>query len=386
MAKSKLDIEYRILWHNINGIASEEEVEELQMWLTADGKHRQLYEHLKVNIDKDVVVSEALMAKQWARLQTRIETMHLPQLKTWISYAASVAAVVLVVFSVYMFSDTEPVTTTTHADVIKPGQSKAILMLGSGEQVELCNENKQVIRNEDGAVLASETLNVLSYEQVRETVKIEYNTITVPRGGEYQLVLADGTQVWLNAETELRYPVAFNGSSREVYLNGEALFEVSKDQNKPFLVHSNLSTTKVYGTVFNVMSYADEKVEQTTLVEGSIAVLQGNKEVMIQPGQQARINKSDKLLTLTEVDTDLYTDWKDGIFRFENMPLDEVANKLARWYDVQFFFTNEEVKTCRISGAMKRTTDFSFFMELIKKSSGAKITINENAVHVKAKY
>jgi len=387
MAKHKLNIEYIILWRNINGIASEDEVVELQKWLADDEKHRLLYKHLKVNSDKDIIVSEELITKQWTRLQMRIERKTLPQLKTWISYAASVAAVIMIAFLVYLFSTTEPKITTTFADNIQPGQSKATLFLANGDKVELNNnKGKQVIRNKQGQILASDSLNTLNYQQTLTTEKIEYNTMFVERGGVYELVLSDGTKVWLNSETKLRYPIAFIGDSREVYLDGEASFEVSKDKQKPFLVHSNLSTTKVYGTVFNVMSYASDKEEQTTLVEGSIAVLHNGKEVMVQPGQQARINKSGKELTLEEVDTDLYTDWKNGIFRFEDMPLGEVALKLSRWYDVQFYFANEEVNSRRITGAMKRTTDFTFFMELIEKSAETEITINDKAVFIKAKH
>ena len=234
-------------------------------------------------------------------------------------------------------------------------------------------------------ILGVDSLDILKYKSNEQSTK-EYNTISIPRGGEYQLVLADGTKVWLNSETTLTYPVNFTGNTREVMLTGEAFFDVSTNAHVPFIVKTKDAAVKVYGTQFNVMAYQDDKMHETTLVEGSVAVLYNNKEVMIEPGQQAQINAAGGGFTIREVDTQLYTDWKNGIFRFEEMTLKDVASKLSRWYNVDFYFANEEVKTRTISGAMKRSTEFDLFMGLIEKSVEAEVSIEENNVLIKGKY
>ncbi|MCU4173614.1 FecR family protein [Carboxylicivirga sp. N1Y90] len=382
---AKINIEYIVLWRCLHGIASQEELQELELWLVADESHRLLYQHLERNKEADIEVSEERILRQWERLQTRLEPKSTIKLKRLFQYAAAIILPLAIGLSVLLFTNTDT-EITKQAHVIQPGSTKAHLQLADGSFVSLDAESKQFIKNTKGEIIGSDSLDVLVYDNLEEASEVEYNTIVVPRGGEYNLILADGTRVWLNAETKLSYPVAFVGGERKVKLVGEALFDVTRDETRAFIVTTNNSAIKVYGTQFNVMSYEDEKVEQTTLVEGSIAVLYNNEEVMVQPGQQAILTQGQVDLQIKEVDTDLYTAWKDGIFRFENMPLEEVANKLSRWYDVDFFFSNNEVKGRKISGAMKRETDFKLFMGLIEKSAESEITINDNTVLVKAKY
>lgn len=385
MAKQTIDIEYIIIWRNLNEVASDSEKQDLQNWLDRDDKHRRLYEHLKVSNEREIVFSNEHIEMQWQKMQEHLDKRPDISLKRWIQYAAAIALPLLIATSVILLSDKEDQPKMAEMQ-IQPGATKALLQLADGSYINLDAESKQTIRNQQGEVIGSDSLDVLSYYQANQTIVVEYNTIRVPRGGEYNLRLADGTHVWLNAETELTYPTHFTGDKREVKLIGEAYFDVTTNKAKPFIVKTNHSAVKVYGTQFNVMSYANEAIEQTTLVEGSIAVLHNNKEVMVQPGQQAQLLSGSSQLEIRQVDTDLYTDWKNGIFRFEEMALKDVTTRLSRWYDVNFFFTNEAIKTRTISGAMKRSTDFSLFMSLIEKSAGAEISIEGNSVVIEGRY
>ena len=178
-----------------------------------------------------------------------------------------------------------------------------------------------------------------------------YNTITVPRGGEYQLILADGTRVWLNAETELKYPVAFTGEVREVMLEGEAYFEVAKNVSRPFVVKAGQLDIKVLGTSFNVKAYPSE-TQQATLVQGKVEVRAENYFRELQPGEQ--LNYSSEGPEIRKVDVKAYTSWKDQRFVFNDDLLEEVIHKIGRWYDVEFILRNPEVREIRFTGNLPK--------------------------------
>ncbi len=380
----KKEIEYQQILRCINGVADHKEIKEYKLWLDSDIKHRHLVEHLKAN-NNEIIVSKQSIDLQWEKLHSNITKPKIQIRRNWLQYAAAILILIISSVSITVFVRYN----TPHVvceQIIQPGSSKATLTLGNGQLFVLNDSIPKTIKNTIGDIVGVDTLNTLHYIPQVKSEEIEYNTIQVPRGGEYKLVLADGSTVWLNSQTKLRFPIAFHTNKREVYLEGEALFDVTSDAQHPFIVHTNYSSVKVYGTIFNVMSYSDEKEEQMTLVEGSVALLYGDKELLIRPGQQSVITKNSRSVTIREVDVNLYADWNKGVFRFENMPLNEVMQKIARWYDVQFFFANEEVKTRNISGAMKRNTDFEKFMELIGKSADAEIKINDKSVLITGKY
>ncbi len=384
MTKTKESIEYQLIWKCINNVADSDEVNEFEVWVKSDVRHQQLVDHLKLNKD-DAQISEQNINFQWKRLNRNIGKRKIKLKNNWLQYAAAILILTIIGASVFKLIEQRK-SHIVAEQIIQPGSSKAILTLDNGQLLVLNDSIPQKIRNTKGNIIAADTLSELCYTSQVRSEKIEYNTIEIPRGGEYKLVLADGSTVWLNSQTKLRFPITFQNNIREVYLEGEALFDVKSDSRKPFIVHTNNSSVKVYGTTFNIMCYSDENEEQTTLVEGSVALMYNNKEVFIKPGQQSKITKNSKEVILKEVDTTLYTDWYKGMFLFENMPLNEVARKISRWYDVQFFFSNEEIKTRKMSGGMKRDTDFDQFMKLIGQSVGADIKVNDKSVLITAKY
>ena len=371
----------------MHGIADEKEVASLNTWLKNSTKNYEYYERLCKNYNSDKLELGAEdLKKSWNKIKPQKTFFNKLSVKRAVQYAAAVLLPLFFAAGVMLLTDTPSQTgKTTHK--IRPGASKAILKLSDGQLIELNANKTQVIKDNEGGVLGIDSIDLLKYNQKNEEAAItSFNTIQIPRGGNYQLVLSDGTKVWLNSESSLTYPVSFAGNSREVFLTGEAFFDVKSDQTAPFIVKTSITDIKVYGTQFNVMGYENDDVIETTLVKGNIAVLVKGQETLINPGQQARINKNSKKMFVNEVNVDLYTAWKDGIFRFEQMTLQQMAYKLERWYDVKFFFANEDVKGKRFTGAVRRETNFEFFIDLIEETTKVKIDINDKTVLVKALY
>ena len=196
--------------------------------------------------------------------------------------------------------------------------------------------------------------------------------------------MSDGSIVYLNSESELRYPVKFVGEDRRVYLSGEAYFDVSKDKEHPFSVDVNGSVVKVLGTSFNVRAYADENEILTTLVQGSVRFSAGKESVVLKPGEQAVLNKSGRVV-IKEVDTYLYTAWKNGVFAFEKQRLEEIMNVVARWYDVNIFWENASQKEVTFTGKMKRYDDFSKVVEMLEMTGNTEFVVKENNIFIREK-
>ena len=197
--------------------------------------------------------------------------------------------------------------------------------------------------NEKGMVISNFPDKELVYKIMNDTMKTEtiYNTVTVPRGGEYKLVLADGTIVWLNSDSHIRYPVTFSGNTRQVELEGEAYFEVAKDVEKPFIVRMNEYNVRVTGTQFNVRNYLNESLA-TTLVEGGVQIERKGKVDRLRPGQQAVLENNEIRIRVVNVEEQVA--WRHGAFGFTQCRLENIMEELARWYDVDVVYEDEEVK------------------------------------------
>lgn len=210
--------------------------------------------------------------------------------------------------------------------------------------------------------------NTLVYPETDTTTAPVYHKITIPRGGEYILRLADGTRVWLNSETELEYPVVFTKKQRQVFLKGEAYFEVAPDSLHPFIVKTEQQNLRVLGTSFAIRAYANESVILTTLETGKVNIHSKGQEVILTPGEQSCLK--DGNLTVAKVNTTLFTAWHKGIFIFQDQPLENILNTLARWYNIDIFYTNENLKDIHFTGELKRydrIQDFLCKLEILEK-------------------
>ena len=227
----------------------------------------------------------------------------------------------------------------------------------------------------------------ITYQQSDSLEKEEvFNTLIIPKGGEFQIQLADGSRVWLNSETELRYPVNFTAEKRRVFLKGEAYFEVAKNAQIPFVVTTSAGIdVKVLGTKFNVASYENDEQVTTTLAEGSVEVGDEKGSVRLKPEEQALFCKGDRSLRVQKVDVGMYLAWKDGKFIFEEQSLEQIMKQLQRWYEMSVFYTNEEVKQYTFSGDLKKYDDFDKIIRMLEEVSGIKISIKENCVVIGTK-
>jgi transmembrane sensor len=264
-------------------------------------------------------------------------------------------------------------------------QNRAILVLSDGTNLDLENSPGDSLTNESGVRITNRPGEILRYEKQAATPEdTRMNRLIIPAGARYQLQLLDGTKVWMNAGSELEYPVSFPADQRAVRLKGEAFFDVARNENAPFLVEANGYEIRVLGTSLNISAYDSDDFIQTTLVSGKLEVNNRRGQVhKLKPGQMAMIHHSDQEVSINEVDTRLYTSWREGILHFNKITLRELAKKLERWYDVEIIFENEQIAGLTFSGAMENSRDIRFLLKLIGQAANVNFEIEENRIYVK---
>lgn len=285
----------------------------------------------------------------------------------------------------------------TLVSLITPGQTKAILELSSGMKVALTDGPEQLLTEADKTEIhidAKSTTFQAADKEPEQNVGKEVaakpsrplvNRLTVPRGGEYQVELSDGTRVWLNAESEITFPTQFSDSIREVHLRGEAYFEVHSDASHPFVVRTDLLSVRVLGTSFNLATYDDDPTVETTLISGSLKVIRDNVETLLRPGMQARLDKASNAMTTHEVYAESYAAWAHRMFSFFNEPIPSICRKLARWYDVEIDASDPGLNDILYSGMIERAETlndiaelFSATNELIFREREGRIIVEKN--------
>jgi ferric-dicitrate binding protein FerR (iron transport regulator) len=266
---------------------------------------------------------------------------------------------------------------------ILPGGKNAVLILSNGEKVDLKSESGTIVDKNSGVLLTNAN-NILNYSDQSASAsdtKDTYNTIITPRGGEYQLRLADGTLVWMNALSQLRYPTKFSGQRREVFLSGEAYFEVAKNASKPFIVKTSLSQVEVIGTHFNISAYSDSEVNTTTLLEGAVQLKGEKSSAILRPDQQASVDERGLVSAIRKVDVNRFVDWKNGFFELDNSDIKQIMTKAARWYDINVKFDGPIPKN-KLNGRISRSVDFAELLEILR-FEGLVIDIKGKDVHIK---
>ena len=301
------------------GTLSEEEKRVLQQWREECSENERLYESVmnaEYIVQKSQEVARINIVNGYMNvLQKRKHNARVRRIRRIVSIAAGVVLPLLAVVLWYGTRGKTGNVPEQVASVIRHGGIKAELVLADGTTRILSSEVTDSLLVQQGANIVVQNQGV-SYRENSSVVEEHYNTLRVPRGGEYSITLSDGTVVYLNSESELRYPVKFVGEDRRVYLSGEAYFDVTQDKAHPFIVDVKNSTVRVLGTSFDVRAYADENEVLTTLVQGSVRFSAGNKSVILKPGEQAVLDKSGRVEN-RKVDTYLYTAWKDGVFAFK---------------------------------------------------------------------
>ena len=324
--------------------------------------------------------------EEFARLENTIQERKSRRMTLRWSVAASVILFIglFVGRMVNEWRNLDEMRMLAETERIVPGV-KAELILSTGERVVL---NQQCVSiegvNETG--IQNDSVTGLNYT----TAKVQgegmiYNTMRIPVGGFYQLALSDGSKVWLNSMTEFRFPVAFTGEERKVYLTGEAYFEVAPNSKHPFIVVTEEGMeVKVYGTEFNMNTY-QHGVVQTVLVSGKVGIRVNatGKEVMLAPRQMAEYSEKTGMVRVEDTDPYRYIAWKDGEFVFERETIEEIMERLGRWYDVKVFYENESLKQKRFTGVISRYEDIEQVLRLIEGPATLRFEVKGNVVTVK---
>ncbi|WP_439183325.1 FecR family protein [Carboxylicivirga taeanensis] len=375
---------------------NDDEEKRFNDWISSDQANELLFEQLKNSAEFDAYLAktEKINVEQ-ALNSVYSRSANKPSGKRvvmrWVAYAAAIVLPLLLVWSAYNWSNKAPIEggVALEQSGIQPGGSKAVLYLANGNQIELDMVGNQVIEEDDGTLIETTNQEIKYNEAGGQTAaqgSSLKNTIFIPRKGEFTLTLADGTKVWLNSETTLEYPTQFGADKREVNLTGEAFFEVTKDAARPFIVNVKGVAVKVLGTSFNVQAYGKENTVTTTLVTGKVMLEsqlnKAHQEVILQPGMQSIISEQEKIV-INQVDPLLYAAWKDGEFRFENKPLEEILESLQRWYDVEIVYENQAMKTKRFTGDLKRYAEINTHLDMISLTTNVQFEIKNHIVYVR---
>ncbi len=392
--KSKVDYSYyqrivRLITGSIGEILAEEEKTELEAWLKESPANQALYDRI-CNLPNYRTWKEEReridVREGWEhlRLAIRREEKRVLRLRL-MRYAAMFLLPILAIGGIlYFLSQRESSTLVAgQATEIRPGERKAVLVLNDGKSIVLDSPDSLVLREKDGTVI-QKGAGQLNYSpsSPKATQFPIFNTIRIPRGGEYHLVLSDGSHVYLNSESQFTYPVHFSETAREVELSGEAYFEVEK-AGIPFIVHTKDMGIEVLGTSFNINAYDNTGEIVATLVEGSIKVdardrMAGSR--VLYPDEQAVLNMARRSIEVKKVDVNLYTAWRKGELIFFDMRLEDIMTILTRWYSADVFYMNPSVKELRFSGCLNRYENINQILDIIASTEKVAIEINKTTI------
>lgn len=387
-----MDSEYisHLLYHLIIGDISDAGRRDLADWAAENEYNRRVLERLQ---DKDYLLREyrRIRAVDPRRAMKDMESrIAAPQpfirrpwsrVRTITLSVAGLAAAIVLLFGFYTYYQNltpekpKAIVAQVASSKITHGSTQAVLTLENGDTLHLGSSAK------DNAAKMAEGHSVFSGGHAKLSV-------STPRGGEFKITLEDGTEVWLNAETQLRYPERFGDGERRVAVTGEAFFKVAKDSKRPFYVETAGQVVRVYGTQFNVHAYPEDKSVATTLVEGSIALqaASGNgSQLMLTPGHQALFDKLSHEASVKSVDTEVVTSWRSGSFVFENQNLGDIMQTLSRWYDFDYKFADASLAHTEFMGSIPRYGEFADVVEILETSGGLKFRIKGRTVIISRK-
>jgi transmembrane sensor len=374
------------------GTCSDKEKELVEAWY--DSRSSEMYNPLSA--DQEIQVGERMYGKIIEELKNdssaKTKWLFRPYRLYWLAAASLIA-----VFTggYFLFVDKSPSVITAdagkHKDsaVIVPGGNKALLTLDDGSVIVLDNAANDTLSKQGNTIVFKKRDGQLEYhaQAARQHEAITFNTISTPRGGQYQVVLPDGSKVWLNAASSLRFPTMFTGEKRIVELTGEAYFEVVHDAKKPFMVSISSTggdgrngTVEVLGTHFNIMAYSDEASMNTTLLEGAIKFNSNASSRILKPGQQARLIRNGAVEIKENADIEEAIAWKNGLFQFQNADITTVMRQVARWYDVEVEYAGK-VPAEKFEGEIPRSSNITEVIKMLElskvhcKIEGKKITI-----------
>jgi ferric-dicitrate binding protein FerR (iron transport regulator) len=321
--------------------------------------------------------------------QTKPPGWYRHTLKSW-TIAASILFLFLLGAAFFIKRPGRQKIETANNIIIVPGGNKAILTLANGKKISLTDAKKgSVIQQKNVRILKTANGQLVymvaddNKDNSNTVAQLQYNTMETPRGGQFQLLLPDGTRVWLNAASSLKYPVNFSSAGeRRVELNGEAYFEVAHNKDRPFRVVTNRQVVEVLGTHFNVNAYNDEPNTKTTLLEGAVKVTGGAKSATLKPGQEANLTDTFKV---SDVDTEEAVAWKNGYFRFDDEKLETVMRKVSRWYNVEVVYKDNDVRNDLFAAVTTRFANISTLLKIMEQTGDASFSIDGSKIIISKK-
>ena len=375
-----------VIYRFLRGEISVSEREMLESWLR-EGRHRELFEKIcnKENMLEKSFYFDRLdkgREKTWLRLERATGLRRRLVMRRW-AVAASLMVPLLIGIMYLNIRQVEPGVPELRQERIVPGVSTAQLYLPDGKVVDLGKDCICDLQLFEGGRFVNERGTFTYKSDSAKISAAQYSEIRIPRGGEYKVVLPDGTVVWLNAESSLRFPTVFTGKERKVYAKGELYFDVKHDEAKPFIVEVEKDyVVRVLGTEFNLRAYG-ESSRATTLVKGRVQVKGADNAVVLKPGQQAFEAPGTNDLEVLDVDVAPYVAWHEGKFHFVHVSLKNIMEELSRWYDVQVIFENLAVMDECFTIEMQRFDDFNKVLRLIERTGMVTISVDGHTVTVK---
>jgi hypothetical protein len=366
-------------------IRANQEDEELNIAIDTVFKNSKKFNLLNSD-DKELIFQSIIRNKHFdSEFQNEIEIIPTFAPRMWYQLGIAASILILITTGLFFYSNRTAddkiaaKVVETKDSIITPGDDKAILTLSDGTKIILEDAKNGILANQAGVSIqkTSDGELLYSFSNSANTVAPEtkeniiYNKIETPVGGKYQVNLPDGSKVWLNSSSSLRFPALFNGNTREVELSGEAYFDVSKNKSKPFKVITKDQIVEVLGTQFNINSYSDEGPIKTTLIEGSVKIIYKDKVVLLSPGQQFQPKES--VAAVVEADTEEVVAWKDGYFIFKNEDIKSIMRKVSRWYNVEVSYSGN-IPEVGFGGNISRSKDISEVLDVLQLT---------NAIHFK---
>lgn len=363
---------------------SDEEKAIFDDWMLNPENRKTFFElqHIRWAIHAIGISTKIDQTKSWEQLNKRLT--HRRKTIPFRSYAA-IAAIVIVCLGISfrLFTgryETQPDSVAVSRQTV-PDQQQAVLTLSTGRQIILSG-HLAPLTEKNGTTIHS-TDKQLIYNTTDTTSAVVYNTITVPRGGEYKLALSDGSAVWINSESEITYPANFGRDKREVLLKGEAFFEVQKDTTRPFIVQTNQFAIRVTGTRFNIRNYPRENAS-ATLTQGSIQLEENNRITRLLPGQQASLIEGK--VQVKEIDTEEAIAWRHGTFCFKQRRLESLLDEIARWYDIEIIYQDETTRNYHFTAWFRRSTPIRELIGILEKTQQIKLELKEKTLIVKTNH
>lgn len=377
------NIQEIILAHLVGGITPEQEMK-LRAWLDVNVQNRKEYEKFcsmwyaarwggkreRVN-----------RATSWERISQDCQKRKRLRVLTGIAVAASVVLIIGILGKYY---PEDKVLQIVNKESIWD-KAEVTLILSSGDSLKVKEMGEMEIQ-ESGIVIRTDSAKIEYLKNEMEELKeVAYNELIVPKSGEFRLRLADGSLIIMNSESRLRYPVEFSRDQREVYLEGEACFEIAKDTMKSFVVHTIHADVQVLGTLFNISAYEGEESTEVTLVNGKVQVNTGGKNKRLEPGEQLILGNETANIEIRKVEALNYIAWTHGLFRFDAMPLKQLMMRLERWYDISCEFKDKALENIRFTGGFHRNDDIHFIINMIEEITNVTFKIEGNKVIIDKK-